>query len=127
MGGNAQQSRHVHAQSGLRSRGFSVQHCGIAEAPAERLGLSINANPPPHGGRFVRASARQPLRDGTLSDEVRVALTEGLGTAPATGPSPMGPEWGYFPGYTCAFGGKIIPLKMELRWPREDLAALSSR
>jgi hypothetical protein len=126
MGGNAQQSRHAHAQSGLRSRGFSVQHCGIAEAPAERLGLSINAI----RRRMQAASlepARQALRDGTLSDEVRVALTEGLGTAPATGPSPMGPEWGYFPGYTCAFGGKIIPLQMELRWPREDLAALSSR
>jgi DNA-binding transcriptional LysR family regulator len=61
---------------------------------------------------LVRAGARQPLRDGTLSDEVRVAVTEGLGMAPATGPSPMGPEWGYFPSYTCAFGGKIIPLEM---------------
>jgi hypothetical protein len=43
MGGNAQQSRRSRARGGPRSRGFSVQHCGIAKAPAERLGLSINA------------------------------------------------------------------------------------
>jgi len=57
MGGNAQQSRHAHAQSGLRSRGFSVQHCGIAEAPAERLGLSINAI-----RRRMEAASFEPAR-----------------------------------------------------------------
>src|ERR1700722_20252219 len=71
MGGNAQQSRHAHAQSGLRSRGFSVQHCGIAEAPAERLGLSINAMrrrmeaawlEPARGRRSATARCRSPGR-----------------------------------------------------------------
>ena len=34
---------------------------------------------------------------------------------------------GVFPTYACAFGGKIIPLEIELRWPYDILAVLSSR
>jgi hypothetical protein len=72
------------------------------------------------GGRTLeatsfRASARQPSTTDTLSGEVRLAATEGLEERRQP---PGNHQWGrnrvYFPSYTCAFGGKMIPLEVEL-------------
>jgi hypothetical protein len=51
----------------------------------------------------------------TLSGEVRLAATESLeGRRQPLGHRQWGRNRVYFSSYICAFGGKIIPLEVEL-------------